>query len=220
MRPSSSCISLLALTVLFGCGQSDDSCDDLVGSITHSTVEITGIEVTDAYRRSPDNGVLEAVNQIDGVEFSNLVLTTRFLWVEEQHRYQSPNTFIQSLLDKLVAPAQACSLAVVRDSYEPVISDIKIYSDTDFSAEHTAGDDLSTLFKISGGIGDLSLGNSVAISPQMINERSLSLEALWVDGLLPVVPITPRTHRFTLMIVLEDGRAFETQVSEVLLSAT
>lgn len=225
---------VLPFTV-FACTQSGDSCDDLVGIVTHSTIEITGIESTSLFRRvpvsntpdsnfpdsaTPDSAVLEAVDQTSGTEFSNLVIDLRLSWIEEQHRFRAPSTFIQSMLDWFVSPAIACSLAPLNDDYQPAVSRIDIYSDSDFNDDFPAGSNLTEVFR---AIGELDENNFAfaggADNDTFRSARNYRVEPLWRDGVLATTPVTPSMHIFTILITLDDGRAFEVRSDEILISA-
>jgi len=101
----------LALIISSACTQTGDSCDDLEGTVTHSTTELTAIESVSVVRRNPIDGSVEAVDQISGSEFSNLSIEFSMSWIEEQHRFRAPSTIIQSAFNWLISPSMACSLA-------------------------------------------------------------------------------------------------------------
>lgn len=203
-----------------GCDNTSDTCSDLAGSITHSTIEITGIEATSVFRQSDNSNVLEAVDQFNGTEFSNLIVRIELSWSEEQHRFREANTFLQSFLNSLVKPVMACTLPPYYEEYQPVVSDLQIYSDSDLSADYTAGSDLSQLFIASGSIGDsTSLSESSEVG-SIVSARSYSLRPRWVGGNLVTNPTTPSQHIFTIMISLADGRSFEIRTTEVVLLGT
>ncbi len=209
---------LIATLVTSGCGQSHDSCDDLKGTVTHTTTEIVGIESASVFKRSAMTSTLEAVDQTNGTEFSNLIIEINLSWIEEQHRLGSTNTLIQSFLNWLVPPVMACSLVPYYEDYQPAVSNIQIISDNDINENYTAGTDLTPLFATSGMMGESGSLFEANNNQTLASARTYSLEPAWIDGVLATIPTTPNQHIFTLMISLEDGRAFEIRTPAVLLS--
>ncbi len=213
-------LSLVLITSLTaaGCSQSDDSCDDLNGTITHTTTEIVGIESASVLKRNTVTNALEAVDQINGTEYSNLIVDLKLSWVEEQHRLGSTNTFIQSFLNWLIPPAMACSLAPYYEDYQPAVSTLQIISDSDFNEIYTAGSDLTQLFIANGMMGESDSLFEANSNGALASARTYSLQPAWINGELAAIPTTPTEHIFTIMISLDDGSAFEFRTPAVLLS--
>ena len=211
------CFFVITLSVV-GCTQTDDSCDDLKGTITHTTTEITGINSATAFNRISTSGATAVVDQVNGTEFSNLIIELDLSWIEEVHRFRETNTFNTSLLDWFISPASACSLAPFYDDYQPAVTGIQIFSDSDFNALYTTGTDLTPLFSATGLMGDSTSISKANINGTLLSSRAYLLEPAWVDGELVAIPSTPQQHIFTIMITLTDGQAFEIRTPEVLIS--
>lgn len=213
-------LALIMSFAVVGCSQSDDSCSDLEGTITHSTIEITGIESASVFKRNDNSNVLEAVDQSNGTEFSNLIVGIELSWNEEEHRFRATNTFLQSFLDWFIAPVMACSLAPYYEEYQPDVSNLQIFSDSDINADYVAGADLTRLFTATDAMSGSNLLVEDADGGSIESARSYLLEPAWMGGELTTIPTTPSQHIFTIIISLDDGRAFETRTPEVLLSGT
>ena len=213
-------LSFVLITTLsiVSCSQSDDSCSDLEGTITHTTTEITGIESASILKRSANSNVIEAVDQFNGTEFSNLIINIELSWIDEQHRFRENNTFIQSLLDWFVSPAMACTLVPYYEDYQPAVSSLQIFSDSDVNENYPTGSDLSELFAAGGMMGESNSLFEATNSGSLASSKAYSLEPTRIGGELVTAPMTPNEHIFTIMISLEDGSAFEIKTPEVLLS--
>jgi len=200
------------------CGQTYNSCSDLEGTITHSTIEITGIESASIFKLSEESNALEAVDQFNGTEFSNLIIEIDLSWIDEQHRLNTTNTIIQSFLDWFLSPTMACSLIPYYEEYQPAVSDLQIYSDNDFNADYIAGSDLTQLFTATDSTSGSNLFVDNANGISILSARSYTLQSVWMGRELATIPTTPRVHVFTINVSLEDGRAFEIRTPAVLLS--
>lgn len=211
-------VAVLLLTVS-ACISSTDSCDDLAGTITHTVTEITGIESTSILRKNPNSDTLSAVDQSSGVEFSNLVIQIDLSWIEEEHRFRAPNTFIESMLGWFVSPVLACSLAPYYEAYQPTVTNIEIYSDSDISEALIAGSNLAPIFNINGITDESNTSINGFEENEFVSARSYLIEPAYTDGELVVIPTTPNRHIFTIMIMLNDGRALEIRTPVVQLSA-
>ncbi len=162
---------------------------------------------------------LEVVNQTEGSAFSNLVVDVQLSWIEEQHRFRAPSTFIQSMLDWFVPPVMACTLVPFFDDYQPAVSRIDISSDSDFNDDYPAGSNLAGIFRAAGSLEDNNRSLlEAAEGGTFRSARRYQLEPVWVDGVLATTPVTPRLHTFTILITLDDGRAFEVRSDEILIS--
>lgn len=203
--------------LLVACTQSSNTCDGQEGLITHSTIEITGIKSTSIQRQVPNSTVVEAVDQVSGTEFSNMEIVLELSWIAEQHRFRTQNTFIQSFLDWFIPPAYACSLPDYYEEFEPAVNSVEIYSDSDFNPELVAGSDLSEVFQITGLISEAVEFPAAQADGRLLSAKQYSLQAAWINGELSSVPVTPKVHAFTLLVTLDDGRAFEVRTAEVLL---
>jgi len=180
--------------------------------------ELTDIDSAAVMRRDPVDNVVEAVDQINGVEFSNLSIDITLSWIEEQHRFRAPSILIQSALDWLISPGMACTLAPYYEDYQPKVSGIEIYSDSDLNDEFISGKDLSGVFttnEISGDSGNLYHANE---SSSVLSARKYSLTPAWQEGELVTKPVTPKSHTFTILIAMDDGRVFEKRAPVVLIS--
>ena len=212
---------VLVGSIVSGCssGTGDvDSCADLQGVITHTVTEITGIESVAVYKRIPDSGAFESVDQFNGSEFSNLIIEIQSSWSAEQHRLSAPTTTVTSFLDWLIPPAMACTLLPHYEEYQPTVSNISIYSDSDFNSRFVAGTNLSSIFKATGLIhGNGSLIDDT-VNGTVVSAREYSLGPAWIDGALVEAPATPSSHVFTITITLNDGRAYTIRTPEVLLT--
>jgi len=209
---------VMIIPLLSACSQSSDSCEDLEGTITHTTTELTGIDSVSVIRRASVDGVEQAVDQINGTEFSNLSIEISLSWTEEQHRFRANNTIIQSALNWFISPSVACSLVPYYEEYQPGVSNIEILSDSDLSDELIAGQDLSRFFtttEISGDSGNLVEANE---NFALLSARQYSLTPAWKNGRLIVEPTVPKTHVFSILFTLSDGRVFEKQTPAVLIS--
>ncbi|MFK8078180.1 MAG: hypothetical protein AB8B84_16490 [Granulosicoccus sp.] len=212
----------ILLLILSSCAETTtDSCDDIIGTITHSVVEITDIESALPLKRNTSENTLEAIDQVTGTDFSNLLVDIQLSWNEEQHRFRAPSTFIQSALDWLIAPAYACTLQPYYIDYQPVVTSIQIYSDADFNGEYIAGYDLSPLFTTSlvNNAGYESLSEAQG-NGKVLSERTYSLYPARIEGNLVAIPTTPTIHSFTILLALDDGRVHEFRTSSFLLSGT
>lgn len=210
--------ALIATLSIFSCSQSDDSCSDLEGTITHTTTEITGIESAIILKRSANSNVIEAVDQFNGTEFSNLIIDIELSWIDEQHRFRESNTFIQSFLDWIISPSMACTLPPYYEDYQPALSSLQIFSDSDLNENYLAGSDLSALFAARGMMGESNSLLEATNSGSLASSKAYSLEPAWIGGELATGPMTPNEHIFTIMISLGDGSTFEIKTPEVLLS--
>ncbi len=210
--------ALITTLSIASCSQSDDSCSDLEGKITHTSTEITGIESASVFKRSTNSNVVEAVDQFNGTEFSNLIIEIKLSWIEEQHRFRATNTFIQSFLDWFISPVMACTLAPYYEDYQPAVSSLQIFSDSDVNENYAAGSDLAQLFSANGMMGESTSLLEATNNGTLASARTYSLEPAWVGGELATAPTTPNEHIFTIMISLEDGSTFEIRTPEVLLS--
>lgn len=219
MKPTYLCIALLA-TTLSSCSQTIDSCDDLAGTITHTVTQITGIEAASVFTRNSSSNALEAIDQFNGSEFSNLVINLNLSWIEEQHRFRTPNTTTQSWLDWFVAPAMACSLVPFEDYYEPSVSRIEIYSDGDLNNDFLAGSNLAGAFTDPSVISDNMTLFDASENGVLLSNRLYSLVPAWSNGALAAAPETPAIHIFTIMVALSDGHTFEIRTPEVLISGS
>lgn len=203
-----------------GCSQHDDSCSDLAGTITHTSTEITGIGSISVFKRNTNASTIEAIDQFTGTEFSNLIIELNLSWVEEQHRFRQTNTFMQSFLDWFVSPVMACSLAPYYEEYQPGVSSIQVFSDSDFNQDYTAGTDLTSLFAAAEMMGASNSLLDANDNNSLLSARTYSLEPVWLDGELVTRPTTPSSHIFTIMISLSDGSAYEIRTPELLLSGS
>lgn len=207
------------LLVLSSCTETTDSCDDLVGTITHSVVEITDIKSVTPLKRNTSENTLEAIDQVAGSDFSNLVIDIQLSWNEEQHRFRAPSTFIFSALGWLIPSAYACTLQPYRTDYQPVVTSLQIYSDADFNDNYIAGSDLSPLFTTSlinsAGIDSLSAAHG---NGELLSKRSHSLIPARTEGNLAAIPSVPNVHTFTFMLGLNNGHIHEFRTSSFLLS--
>lgn len=210
-------MAVLAFTIS-ACTVSSDSCDDLDGTITHTVTELTSIESASVLKRDPISSVLEAIDQFNGTEFSNLIIEVELSWIEEQHRFRAPSTFIQSLLNWFISPVMACSLTPYYEDYQPAVTSIEIYSDSDLNGNFIAGSNLAKVFAATGVMSGNSTLLTASENGGLLSVRKYSLGAAWLDGVLATTPVTPNVHIFTIMITLDDGRAFEIRTPEVLLS--
>jgi len=213
-------VSVLLLS-LSACAGSDDSCDGLEGTITHSDIEITGVKSASVFKRNSDGTVAETVDQVSGVEFSNLSIDIDLSWIEEQHRFREPNTFIQSALAWFVAPAMACSFPPYFENFQPGVSNIEVYSDSDINDEILAGTDLSALFTTSQLSYDSDSNLTEASeNGSLLSARSYSLYPASTSELFSATSVTPEVHTFTIFLALDDGRTFEIQTPAVLISGS
>lgn len=222
-RRTATLLFLVPLAVL-ACTQSGDSCDGSEGRITHSDIEITGVKSISLLARlsessGPDQ--LDQLGQFDSGGFSNLVIDLQLSWIEEQHRFRAPNTFIQSMLDWFVPAAMACSFVPYYERYQPAVSSIDIYSDSDFNGEFPAGSNLALIFSDAEATDDnnwtlFEAAENDALRPA----RSYRLEPAMLDGNLVGAPLTPSMHVFTILVTLDDGQAFEIRSEEVLFNTT
>jgi len=209
---------VVLIPMLSACTQTSDSCEDLEGTITHTTTELTGIDSVAVFRRNSVDGVEQAIDQINGTEFSNLSIKITLSWIEEQHRFRATNTIIQSALNWFISPSMACSLAPYYEEFQPKVSKIELFSDSDLSDEFIAGEDLSSVFtttEISGVSGNLVEATE---DGTLVPARKYSLSPAWKDGRLIVEPLIPKTHGFSILVTLDDGRVFEKQAPVVLIS--
>ena len=205
-------------SVINGCTQSSDGCDGLEGYHTHSVIEITGIESASVYTRAADTGTLVATDQANGTDFSNLVIQVDMSWIEEQHRFRAPSTFLQSLSDWFISPAMACSMPPYHEDYQPAVISIEIHSDSDLNADYLAGEELNEILTITGVSHHDNMSEELADSADPLSARRYWLQAEQQDGEAAVIPDTPSTHIFTVMVSLEDGRVFEIRTPAILLS--
>lgn len=207
------------LLVLKACTETTDSCDDLVGTITHSVVEITDIKSATPLKRNTSENTQQAIDQIAGSDFSNLVIDIQLSWNEEQHRFRAPSTFIHSALGWLIPSAYACTLQPYRTDYQPVVTRLQVYSDADFNENYIAGTDLSALFTTSlinsAGIDSLSAAKG---NGELLSERSHSLFPARTEGNLAAIPSIPKIHTFTILLGLNNGRIHEFRTSSFLIS--
>lgn len=210
--------ALVTALSIASCTQNDDSCSDLEGRITHTTTEITGIESASVLKRSANSNVIEAVDQFNGTEFSNLIIDVELSWTEEQHRFRENNTFIQSFLGWFISPVMACSLAPYYEDYQPAVSSLQVFSDTDVNDDYLAGSDLSELFAANAMMGDSNSLLEASNNGTLLSAKTYTLEPAWIGGELISAPTTPNEHRFTIVISLLDGSTFEGTTPEVLLS--
>lgn len=209
------------LLILSSCTETTDSCDDLVGTITHSVIEITDIESALALKRNTSDNTLEAIDQFAGSDFSNLLIDIQLSWNEEQHRFRAPSTFLQSALAWLIPSAYACTLQPYYTDYQPVVTSIQIYSDTDFNENYIAGSDLSPIFTTSlvnnAGLDSLSAAQG---NGALLSERAHSIYPARIEGNLAAIPTIPAVHTFTILLALDNGRVHEFRTSSFLLSGT
>jgi len=63
-------------------------------------------------------------------------------------------------------------------------------------------------------------GNLVEASynDELVSARNYSLRPAWRDGALNATPNTPGVHTFTVLITLDDGKAFDIRTSPVLIT--
>ena len=205
-------------STISSCTFSSDSCDGLEGRITHSVTEITGIKSASVFKRNSNSSVIEAVDQFNGAEFSNLIIEIELSWIEEQHRFRAPATFNQSLLSWFISPAVACTLAPYYEDFQPAVTSVEVYSDNDLNGDFVAGSDLTNVFAATGMMGGNSTLLEAAENNGLLSARSYSLQSEWQDGVLATTPVIPKAHIFTIMITLDNGRAFEIRTPDVLLS--
>lgn len=204
--------------VLCACTQSSDSCDDLKGIITHSTIEVTGLQSVTIKSTNSETAENMAVDQNIGTAFSNLSISIDLSWIEEEHRFRATNTFLYSLLGWFLSPAVACSLPGYYEEYTSQVKTIGIFSDNDFNSEFIAGTDLATLFsvedafEISASLATVNDNNSLRAA------RSYLLRPTWLNGQLVSLPVVPNSHIFTVSVTLNDGRRFELRTSEFLIA--
>lgn len=204
--------------VIASCSFSSDSCEDQEGLVTHSTIEITGVDAVALFKRNSERDGLRAVDENNGTEFSNLVIDVDLAWTEEQHRFRATNTFIYSLLNWFVSPAVACTFPPYYEEFTPAVSNISIHSDTDINENYIAGSDLISLFSVIGVSGE---NNNLTQTPEdgvFFSAKSYFIEPAYIDGLLVTTPVTPADHVFTVIITLDDGKAFEVRFPEVPLT--
>jgi hypothetical protein len=206
------------LTASCSGGTGSTSCDDLRGVLTHTVTEITGIESSSAFKQIPDTGALESVDQTNGTEFSNLIIELETSWIAEQHRLDAPSTIIQSFLNWIIPSALACSLIPPYEEFQPTVTSINIFSDSDFNADLTAGSDLSVAFEITELAQEGDSFHTLPNSEILASARAYSLRALWEGDALVATPITPENHVFTITLTLADGRAYTIRTAELLLS--
>lgn len=210
--------SLCLMLILSACTTSSDSCEGLEGTVTRTEIEITGIDTIAVVKRIPESGVIEAVNEFNGSEFSNLSIELVLSWEAQEHRFRAPSTFIQSLLDWLAPAAHACTLVPPYDDYQPAVVGISVLSDTEFNADYPAGSDLAPLFTAQGLMSGNNTLSEASESEGLRSATAYALQAAMADGVLAASPVTPATHVFTLLIMLDDGRMYEVQTAAVLLS--
>lgn len=211
---------LTLLTLLVGaCSESTDSCDDLIGTVTHSVVEITGIASASVYKRNASENTLQAVDPFTGTEYSNISIDLQVSWSEEQYRFRAPSTLIQSALDWFIPSANACSLLPYYTAYQPAVTSIQIYSDADFNEDYLAGTDLSPLFNTSRiNSANVSSLFEARGNTDILSSRSHTLIAARTEGILAAIPATPTIHTLTIMMSLDDGRVYEFRTTSFLLS--
>jgi len=209
---------LFALTVASACTQTHDTCDDVAGFRTHITTEITGIESVAAFRLDPSTGALGAIDQFNGSELSNLTIELSFSWIDEEHRFRAPNTFVTSFLDWLMPTAVACSLAPAGDDFKSIIKSINIYSDIDLTDELTAGQELNGLFAATGMMQESKTLFEAIESDSLISAKNYSLRKARLGAIVDPMVISPGTHVFTISITLDDGQSFEVRTPEFLVS--
>jgi hypothetical protein len=112
----------------------------------------------------------------------------------------------------------ACTLAPQYEEYQPTVSNINIYSDSDFNSRFVAGTDLSSIFKATGQMNGNGSLIDAAQNGTSLSAREYSLGPAWIDEALVETPITPNSHVFTITITLDDGRAYTIRTPEVLLT--
>jgi len=210
--------ALITTLSIVSCSQSNDSCSDLEGTITHTTTESTGIESALIIKRSANSNVIEAVDQFNGTEFSNLIIEIELSWIDEQHRFRENNTFFQPFLDWFTSPVMACTLAPYYEDYQPAVFSLQIFSNSDVNENYPSGSDLSVLFAASGMMGESNSLLEATNNGSLASSKAYSLEPAWIDGELATAPMTPNEHIFTIIISLEDGSTFEIKTPELLLS--
>jgi len=205
-------------TLLSSCSQSGDSCDDLEGVVTSTLIELTGLKSATVFQRTADSTELVAIDPTIGTDFSNLQIDLEFSWIAEQQRFRAPSTFLQSALTWIISPAMACTLSPFTENYEPAINSIEVFSEADFNDSFTAGTNLASVFAANGFTGESSTLLEASNSNNLLSSRSYSLTPSYSVDELVAIPALPRTHIFTVIVTLDNGQAFETRTTEVLLS--
>lgn len=219
MKPKAFAMMALLVAVLGACTQSHDTCDDVAGYHTHTITEITGIDAASILQRNPDTQGLEAIDQFTGTNFSNLVIEVDLSWTAEEHRFRATNTFIMSMLDWFIPPAHACSLAPFYEDFEPRVSSVEIFSDSDLNQAFPAGSDLSTVFKLTPApvITDGAIYSAIEADP--LSSRAYTFTPALTNDALVAIPDTGVAHIFTIMLNLADGRTFEIRTNEVRINS-
>lgn len=95
---------------------------------------------------------------------------------------------------------------------------IEIHSDTGLNAVYLAGEELNEILTVTGVSHQDDTSEQLADSADPLSARRYWLQAERQEGEVAVVPNTPSTHIFTVMVSLEDGRVFEIRTPAILLS--
>jgi len=195
-----------------------NSCYDLIGVVTHSDIEITGIKSVSLTTISLSNQELNNFEPLEVTDFSNLQILLEMSWIEEQHRLSAPSTIIQSMVNWFISPAAACSLVPRYEEFQPKIVSIEIYSETDFNETLIAGSNLAEFFHFT----PLDLFEDRSVSAPSENSistaRSYRINPAWKNGTLIASPDTPKTHVFNITVILDNGHIYEARSPEFLIS--
>jgi|GEM_PF-2356813 len=210
--------TLLVLATASACTESHDTCDDVAGFRTHVTTEITGIDTVAIGKRDPNTGVLEAVDQTRGSEFSNLEIELAFSWRDEEHRFRAPNTFVTSFVEWLFPTANACSLASVEDDFKAYITNINLFSDSDLNTDLAAGQELNAVFEAKDMMQSSRTLYEAGESGSLQSSKRYTIRPAFFNGVLAANSIEPSTHVLTISITLDDGRSLEVRTPEFLLT--